>query len=128
VNPAIPSTRLGERTCVVTAPRRLDVAAGHRLEAGVGEALDDGCRDFVLDFTASRACCDSRPEDALVRVARRLDVQGCEVVVAARSAELLRFFASVPTWSALPVALERDEALALLLEQPVDASVPRRVQ
>jgi hypothetical protein len=41
--------------------------------------------------------------------------------VAARHIDLLTFFDSVPSWSKLPVALERDEALALLLERPVEA-------
>ena len=121
MNPPIARTRLGERTCVVSAPRRLDAAAARHLEDGVAEAMEDGCRDFVLDFTAVHACHDRRPTAILARLADRLVADGCEVVVAARSIDLLAFFDSVPTWSKLPLALARDEALALLLEQPVQA-------
>jgi hypothetical protein len=117
----ITSTRLGERTCVVDVPAGLDTAAARGLEDGVREALDDGYRDFVLDFTAVRACHDRRPTTILARVAHRLATTGCEVIVAARHLDLLMFFGSVPSWSKLPVALERDEALARLLERPVEA-------
>ncbi len=118
---AVSSTRLGERTCVVAVRAGLDVAAARRLEDRVNAALDDGYRDFVLDFTAVRRCPDRHPADILVRVAHRLTARGCEVFVAARDLDLLAFFGSAPTWSRLPVALERDEALALLLERPVEA-------
>jgi anti-anti-sigma regulatory factor len=118
VTAAVSSTRLGERTCVVAVPAGLDAAAARRLEDGVNAALDDGCRDFVLDFTAVRRCQDRHPTAVLVRVAHRLTAMGCEVFVAARHLDLLAFFGSVPSWSKLPVALERDEALALLLERP----------
>jgi hypothetical protein len=117
----VTSTRLGERTCVVDVPAGLDAAAARRLEDGINAALDDGYRDFVLDFTAVRGCQDRRPTTILARVAHRLASSGCEVFVAARHLDLLAFFDSVPTWSKLPIALERDEALALLLERPVEA-------
>jgi len=48
--------------------------------------------------------------------------EDCEVVVAACHVDLLTFLDSVPTFSKLPVAFERDEALALLLERPVETS------
>ncbi len=115
----ITSTRLGERTCVVSVPPGLDAGVARRLEDGVGEAIDDGYRDFVLDFTSVRGCHDRRPTAVLARVAKRLACCGCDVVVAAGHLDLLVFFGSVPSWSKLPVALERDEALALLLERPV---------
>ena len=115
----ITSTRLGERTCVVSVPAALDAGAARSLEEGLDVAMADGCRDFVLDFTAVRACRDRRPTAALSRIAHRLIGQQCEVVVAARHIDLLTFFDSVPSWSTLPLALERDEALALLLERPV---------
>jgi hypothetical protein len=118
---SITSTRLGERTCVVSVPPGLDAAAARRLEDGVDDALQAGYRDFVLDFTAVRACHDRRSTAALARVARRLADMGCEVIVAARHVDLLAYFDSVPSWSKLPVAVERDEALALLLERPVEA-------
>ena len=117
----ITSKRLGERTCVVSVPAALDGPAARRLEDGVSVAMADGYRDFVLDFTAVRGCRDRRPTAALARIAHRLIAHGCEVVVAARHIDLLTFFDSVPTWSKLPLALERDEALALLLERPVEA-------
>jgi hypothetical protein len=117
----ITSTRLGERTCVVTVPAALDVPAVRRLEDGVNSALADGYRDFVLDFTAVRDCRDRRPTAALARIAHDLARHGCEVIVAARHIDLLTYFDSVPSWSDLPLALERDEALALLLERPVEA-------
>ena len=117
----ITSTRLGERTCVVSVPAGLDAIAARRLEDGVSDALDDGYRDFVLDFTAVKGCHDRRPTAVLARVAHRLATTGCEVIVAARHLDLLVFFGSVPSWSKLPVALERNEALALLLERPVEA-------
>jgi hypothetical protein len=116
----ITSTRLGERTCVVSVPAGLDAPAAHRLEEGVNVAMADGYRDFVLDFTAVRGCHDRRPTAALSRIADRFANHGCEVVVAARHVDLLTFFDSVPSWSQLPLALERDEALALLLERPVE--------
>lgn len=116
---SITSTRLGERTCVVSVPAALDAGAAQRLEEGVNVAMADGCRDFVLDFTAVRGCRDRRPTAALSRIAHRLIGRGdCEVIVAARHIDLLTFFDSVPSWSRLPLALERDEALALLLERP----------
>ena len=116
---SITSTRLGERTCVVSVPDALDAGAARRLEEGVNVAMADGCRDFVLDFTAVRGCRDRRPTAALSRIAHRLIGRGdCEVIVAARHIDLLTFFDSVPSWSRLPLALERDEALALLLERP----------
>jgi len=118
---AIESTRLGERTCVVSVPAALDAGAARRLEDGLNVAMEDGYRDFVLDFTAVRGCRDRRPTAALARIAHRLRGDGCEVVVAARHIDLLTFFDSVPSWSRLPLALERDEALALLLERPVEA-------
>jgi hypothetical protein len=114
----ITSTRLGERTCVVSVPAGLDAGAARGLEEGVNTAMADGCRDFVLDFTAVRGCRDRRPTAALSRIAHRLGGEDCEVVVAARHVDLLTFFDSVPSWSKLPVALERNEALALLLERP----------
>jgi len=112
--------RLGERTCVVTVPAPLDAPVARGLEAGVNEAMAEGCRDFVLDFTAVRGCRDRRPTAALARVARGLVTRGCAVVVAAHHADLLTFLDSVPSWSRLPLALERNEALALLLERPAD--------
>jgi hypothetical protein len=118
---AITSRRLGERTCVVSVPSSLDATAARGLEDGVNVAMADGCRDFVLDFTAVRSCRDRRPTAALARIANSLVDQRCEVVVAARHIDLLTFFDSVPTWSKLQLALERDEALALLLERPVEA-------
>ena len=42
--------------------------------------------------------------------------------MAACHVDLLTFLDSVPTFSNLPVAFERDEALALLLERPVETS------
>jgi hypothetical protein len=117
----ITSTRLGERTCVVSVPAALDAGAARRLEEGVNTAMADGCRDFVLDFTAVRGCRDRRPTAALSRIANRLDGGDCEVVVAARHVDLLTYFDSVPSWSKLQLALARDEALALLLERPVEA-------
>jgi hypothetical protein len=121
VRAGVTSTRLGERTCVVSAPPTFDAPAARRLEDGVNEALADGYRDFVLDFTAVRGCRDRRPTPALTRVARGLVAHRCGVVVAARHIDLLTFLDSVPSWSKLPLALERDEALALLLERPVEA-------
>jgi hypothetical protein len=118
---AITSTRLGERTCVVSVPAALDAGAARRLEEGVKLAMADGYRDFVLDFTAVRACRDRGPTATLARIAHRLVAHGCDVVVAARHIDLLTFFDSVPSWSKLPLALERNEALALLLERPVEA-------
>lgn len=120
MTPAVTSIRLGERTCVVSVPAALDGAVAGRLEQGVEERLADGCRDFVLDFTAVREWHDRRPTEALARLARRLVDQGCAVVVAARHIDLLTFFDSVPSWSKLPLVPERDEALALLLERPVE--------
>ena len=117
---SIESTRLGERTCVMRVPAALDAVAARRLEDGVNVAMADGCRDFVLDFTAVRGCRDRRPTAALARIAHCLTRHECEVVVAARSVDLLTFFDSVPSWSRLPLALERNEALALLLERPVE--------
>jgi hypothetical protein len=117
----IVSTRLGERTCVMRVPAALDASAARRLEENLNVAMADGFRDFVLDFTAVRGCRDRRPTAALARIAHRLIGQGCEVVVAARHVDLLTFFDSVPSWSRLPLAFERDEALALLLERPVEA-------
>ena len=110
---------MGERTCVLSVPAALDAGVARRLEVDVDDAIDDGYRDFVLDFTSVRACQDRHPTAVLARVARRLVTAGCEVVVAARHLDLLVFFGSVPSWSKLPVAYERDEALALLLERPV---------
>jgi hypothetical protein len=115
----IRSTRLGERTCVVSVPAALDAPAAKRLEEGVHAAMADGYRDFVLDFTAVRGPRDHRPTATLARLANGLTQQGCEVIVAARHIDLLTFFDSVPSWSSLPLAHERDEALALLLERPV---------
>ena len=115
----ITSHRLGERTCVVSVPAALDAPAARRLEDGLNGAIADGYRDFVLDFTAVRGCRDRRPTAALARIAHRLVAHGCVVVVAARHIDLLTFFDSVPSWSKLPLAMERDEALALLLERPV---------
>jgi hypothetical protein len=117
----ISSTRLGERTCVVVSPATLDARAARCLEDGVNAAMADGYRDFVLDFTAVRGIRDRRPTPALARLAHQLVSHGCAVVVAARHVDLLTFLDSVPTWSKLPLALERDEALALLLERPVEA-------
>jgi predicted alpha/beta hydrolase len=117
----VSSTRLGERTCIVAVPAGLDAAAARRLEDGVNDALDDGYRDFVLDFTAVKRCQDRHPTAILSRVAHLLTAMGCGVFVAARHLDLLVFFGSVPAWSKLPVALELDEALALLLERPVEA-------
>jgi hypothetical protein len=115
------SKRLGERTCVVSLPGDLDAGAARGLEDGVAVAMADGYRDFVLDFTAVRGCRDRGPIAALARVAHRLVEHDCDVVVAARHIDLLTFFDSVPSWSRLPLAHERDEALALLLERPVEA-------
>lgn len=116
----VTSLRLGERTCVVSVPAALDAGAARSLEEGVTTAMADGFRDFVLDFTAVRGCRDRRPTEALSRIADRLDGGDCDVVVAARHVDLLTFFDSVPRWSKLPLALERNEALALLLERPVE--------
>jgi hypothetical protein len=116
----ITSTRLGERTCVVSVPAALDAPAARGLEDGVNTALADGYRDFVLDFTAVRGCRDRRPTAALARIADGFVAHGCEVIVAARHIDLLTYFDSVPSWSSLPLAHERDEALALLLERPVE--------
>jgi len=104
----------------MSVPAALDASAAQGLEENLDVAMADGCRDFVLDFTAVRACRDRRPTAALSRIAHRLMGQGCEVVVAARHVDLLTFFDSVPSWSRLPLAHERDEALALLLERPVE--------
>jgi len=120
VNP-VTSTRLGERTCVVKVGA-LDAGAAERLEERVHTAMADGCRDFVLDLTAVDGCGDQRPIAALSRLAHRLAGGDCEVVVAACHVDLLTFLDSVPTFSKLPVALARDEALALLLERPVGVS------
>jgi hypothetical protein len=117
---SITSTRLGERTCVVSVPAGLDATAARRLEDGVSMEMAEGYRDFVLDFTAVRACRDRRPTPALARLAHRLVRERCDVVVAACHVDLLAFLDSVPSWSKLPLALERDEALALLLERPVE--------
>jgi hypothetical protein len=118
----ITSTRLGERTCVVEVAAALDAGAAERLDERVGTAMADGCRDFVLDLTAVDGCRDRRPIAALSRLAHRFAGEDCEVVVAACDVDLLTFLDSVPTFSKLPVALERDEALALLLERPVVVS------
>jgi STAS domain-containing protein len=121
---AIISTRLGERTCVVEVAAALDAGAAERLVQRVDTAMADGCRDFVLDLTAVRGCRDDRPIAALSRLAHRFAGEDCEVVVAARHVDLLAFLDSVPSFSKLPVALARDEALALLLERPVEAASP----
>jgi hypothetical protein len=116
----VTSVRLGERTCVVSVPAALDAHAAARLEDGVAGAIADGYRDFVLDFTAVRGCRDRRPTAALARIAHRFTRGGCEAVVAARHIDLLTFLDSVPSFSKLPLALARDEALALLLERPIE--------
>jgi len=116
----VTSRRLGERTCVVSVGAALDAPAARGLEEGVTSALADGCRDFVLDFTAVRGCRDRRPTAALSRIAHDFASHGCEVVVAACHVDLLTFFDSMPDWAHLPLAHERDEALALLLERPVE--------
>jgi hypothetical protein len=121
VTATVTSTRLGERTCVVSVPAALDAPVARRFERRVNQAMADGCCDFVLDFTAVRRCRDRRPTVALHRVAHRLVAQRCDVIVAACHVDLLTFLDSVPSWSKLPLALERDEALALLLERPVEA-------
>jgi hypothetical protein len=121
VTATVTSTRLGERTCVVSVPAALDAPVARHVEDGVRKAMADGYRDFVLDFTAVRGCHDRRPTTALARVAHELVVHRCGVVVAACHIDLLTFLDSVPSWSKLPLALERDEALALLLERPVEA-------
>jgi hypothetical protein len=105
----------------VSVPGALDAPAARGLEDGVNTALADGYRDFVLDFTAVHGCRDRRPTAALARIADDFERHDCEVIVAARHIDLLTYFDSVPTWSKLPLALERDEALALLLERPVEA-------
>ena len=84
--------------------------------------MADGCRDFVLDFTAVRGCRDRRPTAALSRIAHRLTRPRTARSSWPRATiDLLTFFDSVPSWSRLPLALERNEALALLLERPVEA-------
>ena len=104
---------------MVSVPAALDAGAARHLEDRVNVAMADGCRDFVLDFTAVRGCRDRRPTAARSRIAHRLlGHDDCAVVVAARHIDLLTFFDSVPSWSRLPLALERNEALALLLERP----------
>lgn len=118
---AIAITRLGECTCVMSVPAALDAGLARRLEEDLDVAMADGYRDFVLDFTAVRGCRDRGPSAALSRIAHRLLRYRCGVVVAARNIDLLTFLDSVPSWSRLPLALERDEALALLLERPVEA-------
>jgi hypothetical protein len=118
----ITSMRLGERTCVVKVASALDAGAAEGLEERVDTAMADGCRDFVLDLTAVDGCRDRRPIAALSRLAHRFAGEECEVVVAACHVDLLTFLDSVPTFSKLPVAFERDEALALLLERPVETS------
>jgi anti-anti-sigma regulatory factor len=117
---AITSTRLGERTCVVSVRAALDAGAARHLEEGVDTAMADGYRDFVLDFTAVRGCRDRPATATLARIAHRFRGADCEVVVVARHVDLLTFFDSVPAWSTLPLAHERDEAIALLLERPVE--------
>lgn len=117
----VTSTRLGERTCVVSAPAALDARAADGLEKGVAGAIADGYRDFVLDLTAVRGYRDRRPTAALARIAHRFSGGGCEVVVAARHIDLLTLLNSVPCLARLPLAFERDEALALLLERPVES-------
>jgi hypothetical protein len=116
---AVTTTRLGERTCVLSVSAALDAGAAGRLEADVDTAMADGCRDFVLDFTAVRGCADHRPAETLARIAHRLSGEDCEAVVAACHVDLLTWFDAVPDWSRLPLALARNEALALLLERPV---------
>jgi hypothetical protein len=118
---AVTSIRLGERTSVVSVPAVLDAPVARLLEEGIDAALADGVSDFVLDFTAVRACRDRHPTPALARVAHRFERHGCAVIVAARHIDLLTFFDSVPAWRRLPLAHARDEALALLLERPVEA-------
>jgi hypothetical protein len=106
----------------MSVPAALDAGAARRLEEKLDVAMAEGFRDFVLDFTAVRDCRDRGPTPALSRIAHRLIRCRCEVVVAARSVDLLTFLDSVPSWANLPLALERNEALALLLERPVEAS------
>lgn len=113
--------RLGERTCVVCAPAALDAHAAARLEEGVEGAIADGYRDFVLDLTAVRGYRDRRPTATLARIGHRFAAGDYEVVVAARHIDLLTFLNSVPSFARLPLAFERDEALALLLERPVES-------
>ena len=105
---------------MVSVPAALDAPLARRLEDGLNTAMADGYRDFVLDFTAVRCCRDRRPTPVLARIANGLASHGCEAIVAARHVDVLTFFDSVPSWSKLPLALERDEALALLLERPVE--------
>jgi anti-sigma B factor antagonist len=58
----------------------LDIGAAPKLDEAVGEALDDGCREVVLDL-APTTLLDSSGLGALVRAAREIDARRGKMAV-----------------------------------------------
>ena len=58
----------------------LDIGAAPKVEEAVGDALEDGCREVVLDLGATTLL-DSAGLGALIRAARTVDAQQATMAV-----------------------------------------------
>ncbi|HEX3317605.1 MAG TPA: STAS domain-containing protein [Solirubrobacteraceae bacterium] len=108
--------KLGERTCVITAAGRFTSRVALSFARELSEARTEGCTDFVFDFS-SVASVDSIA--AMIFSEQRLELQECEVVIAARHPETIVALADAPLLSDWPLRPSRGDALATLLLEPV---------
>jgi anti-sigma B factor antagonist len=69
-----------EGTARVDVVGELDIVAGAAFDEAIGSALDDGCREVVVDL-AQTTFLDSSGMGALIRAARAVDERGGSMTV-----------------------------------------------
>jgi anti-anti-sigma regulatory factor len=107
---------LGEQTCVISAGGRFTSRIALNFARELAEARAEGCTDFVFDFEGV-ATVDSIA--AMIFCEQRLQLADCSVVIAAQHPETIVALADAPLLADWPLRPSCDEALAVLLAEPV---------
>jgi anti-anti-sigma regulatory factor len=118
VAPQATAQLLGEQTAVISAGAWFSAVSSAAFADMAAEAHDSGVRDVVLDLTAVRAV-DAAGTATLGALAEQLDVNGCEMAIAATHPGLVAWLTTVPLDIDLAVHESVEAALADLLSRPV---------
>lgn len=116
--PSVTSHSFGESTMVVSAGPWFSAVTGAAFSDAVAEACDGGAHEILIDLTGVRAV-DAAGTATLGALAEQLDVQGCELAVAATHPGLVAWLTTVPLDVSIPVYETVEEALGDLLMRPV---------
>jgi anti-anti-sigma factor len=116
--PAVSSRPFGESTVVVSAGPWFSAVTGGAFTDMVSDACDAGAHEILIDLTGVRAV-DAAGTATLGALAEQLEVQGCEMAIAATHPGLVAWLTTVPLDVTIPVYETVEEALGDLLMRPV---------